>query len=74
MEEYSRNHKRTIEEFQLVFQVNAEKFVESIAHQIKFMGVETWADPQNKQVACDQIDQLVQAINDYKEEFLSWKS
>ena len=73
MAEYSRSHKRTIEEFQQVFQANAERLVDSIKHQFKFMDAETWADPANKQIACYQLDELVQAITNFKEEFLTWK-
>ena len=73
MAEYSRNHKRTIAEFQQVFQANAERLVDSIKHQFKFMDAETWVNPANKQIACDQLDELVQAITNFKEEFLTWK-
>jgi len=74
MAEYSRNHKRTIEEFQQVFRANAERFVDSLNGQFKFMDAEIWASPTNKQIACDLIDEMVQAITNFKEEFLTWKS
>jgi len=74
MAEYSRNHRRTIEEFQQVFRANAERFVDSLNGQFKFMDAETWASPTNKQIACDLIDEMVQAITNFKEEFLLWKS
>ena len=70
MAEYSRNHKRTIEEFQQVFKANTESLVDSIEHQIKFMDAEIWKDPNNKQIACGLLDELVQAIFNFKEEFL----
>ena len=73
MAEYSRNHKRTIEEFQQSFRANADNFVDSLEHQFKFMDAEIWAIPTNKQIACDLIDEMVQAISNFKEEFLTWK-
>jgi len=38
------------------------------------MDAEIWASPTNKQIACDLIDEMVQAITNFKEEFLTWKS
>ena len=73
MAEYSRTHKRTIEEFQQVFRANAERFVDSLEQQFKFMDAETWATPTNKEIACSLIDEMVQAITNFKEEFLQWK-
>jgi ParB-like chromosome segregation protein Spo0J len=70
MAEYSRSHKRTIEEFQQVFKANAERLVDSLEHQVKFMDSETWAIEANKQIACDLIDELVQAIINFKEDFM----
>lgn len=66
MAEYSRNHKRTFEEFQQVFKANAERLVNVLEHQIKFMDAEVWADENNKKMACDLIDDVVQAVSNLR--------
>jgi hypothetical protein len=68
--EYSRTHKPTIEDFKQVFKANALRHVESVKFHINNTAAEIWADPNNRRIAGEMIDELVQAITNFKEEFL----
>ena len=67
--EYSRNHKKTIEEFRMTFRANLENNLDLLADHFFSTASHLWSDESNKQTAYALIDEAIEATKKLKDRF-----